>query len=235
MAAQSKLIGMIGGLSWESSAEYYRIVNETVRDRLGGLHSARCLMWSFDFAEIEALQHQGDWDAATAKMIEAARALERAGADFVVICSNTMHRMADAVQAAIGIELLHIADPAAEAVKRSGMSTVGLLGTAFTMEQEFYRGRLQTRHGLAVLIPSDEDRRIVHDIIYHELVQGVVKEASREAYRGVIARLVGQGAKAIILGCTEIMLLVRPEDSAVPLFDTTRLHAEAAVERSLAR
>eukprot|EP01037_Dinobryon_pediforme_P001856 gene1856-biopygen1084 len=190
-------------------------------------------MWSFDFAEIEALQHAGDWDGATARMIVAAQSLERGGADFVVICTNTMHRMADAVQAAIGIDLLHIADPTAEAIKRAGYSRVGLLGTAFTMEQEFYRGRLERRHGLSVLVPDQDDRRIVHDIIYRELVRGTVTETSRTAYREVIARLVERGAEAIILGCTEIMLLVRPQDSVVPLFDTTRIAAEAAVARSL--
>jgi aspartate racemase len=233
MASRPQVIGLLGGMSWESSAEYYRIINETVRDRLGGLHSARCLMWSFDFAEIEALQHVGDWDGATVRMIEAAQSLERGGADFVVICTNTMHKMADAVQAAIGIDLLHIADPTAEAIKRAGIGKVGLLGTAFTMEQEFYRGRLERRHGLSVLIPGPDDRRVVHDIIYRELVQGVVTAASREAYRGVIARLVADGAEAVILGCTEIMLLVKPEDCEVALFDTTALHAAAAVDRSL--
>ena len=234
MTSRPQVIGLLGGMSWESSAEYYRIINETVRDRLGALHSARCLMWSFDFAEIEALQHAGDWDGATARMIEAAQSLERGGADFVVICTNTMHKMADAVQAAIGIDLLHIADPTAEAIKRAGIGKVGLLGTAFTMEQDFYRGRLERRHGLTVLIPGPDDRRVVHEIIYRELVLGVVTAASREAYREVIARLVAHGAEAIILGCTEIMLLVRPEDSEVPLFDTTALHAAAAVDRSLA-
>ena len=234
MTSRPQVIGLLGGMSWESSAEYYRIVNETVRDRLGGLHSARCLMWSFDFAEIEALQHAGDWDGATAEMIEAALSLERGGADFVVICTNTMHKMADAIQAAIGIDVLHIADPTAEAIKREGFGKVGLLGTAFTMEQDFYRGRLESRHGLSVLIPCDSDRKIIHDVIYHELVQGVVNTSSRDAYRGVMARLVEAGAEAIILGCTEIMLLVQPEDSAVPLFDTTALHAAAAVDRSLA-
>ena len=234
MTSRPQVIGLLGGMSWESSTEYYRIINETVRDRLGGLHSARCLMWSFDFAEIEALQHAGDWDGATARMIDAAQSLEHGGADFVVICTNTMHRMADAVQAAIGIDLLHIADPTAEAIKRAGFSKVGLLGTAFTMEQDFYRKRLQTRHGLAVLTPGADDRKTVHDIIYQELVQGIVTTASRAAYRGVIARLVGEGAEAIILGCTEIMLLVKPEDCDVSLFDTTALHAVAAVDRSLA-
>lgn len=228
-----KVIGLIGGMSWESSAEYYRIVNERVRDRLGGLHSARCLMWSFDFAEIEALQHAGRWDDATALMIDAARRLERGGADFVVICTNTMHRMADQVQAAIGLPLLHIADPTAERIRAAGLRRVGLLGTAFTMEQDFYKGRLVRKHGLEVLVPDDADRATVHRVIYDELVQGRVEEASRQAYRGVIARLVERGAEAVILGCTEIMLLVGPEDSPVPLYDTTAIHAEAAVELAL--
>ncbi|MCI0756856.1 aspartate/glutamate racemase family protein [Teichococcus vastitatis] len=229
-----KVIGLLGGMSWESSAEYYRIINRLVRDRLGGLHSARCLMWSFDFAEVEALQHRGDWEGATALMIEAARRLERGGADFIVICTNTMHRMAEAVQAAIGIPILHIADPTAERIRAAGIGRIGLLGTAFTMEGEFYRGRLVDRHGLEVLVPEAADRATVHRIIYDELVQGRIEPASREEYRQVIARLVARGAGAVILGCTEIMLLVRPSDSAVPLFDTTLIHAEAAVEQALA-
>lgn len=229
-----KIIGLLGGMSWESSAEYYRIINQLVRERLGGLHSARCLMWSFDFAEVEALQHTGRWDDATALMIEATRRLERGGADVVVICTNTMHRMADAVQAAIGIPILHIADPTAERIQAAGLGRVGLLGTAFTMEQDFYKGRLVSRHGLEVLVPEEADRAAVHRIIYDELVQGRVEPASRAAYREIIARLVDRGAEAIILGCTEIMLLVKPEDSPVPLFDTTAIHAEAAVEYSLA-
>ena len=229
-----KIIGLIGGMSWESSAEYYRIVNELVRQRLGGLRSAKCLMWSFDFGEIEALQHAGRWDDATAEMIAAARRLERGGADFVLICTNTMHRMAEQVQAAIGLPLLHIADPTAERIKAAGLTRVGLLGTAFTMEQDFYKGRLCERHGLEVLVPEEEDRHTVHRVIYDELVQGRIEPASRQAYREVIARLVERGAQAVILGCTEIMLLVRPEDSAVPLYDTTAIHAEAAVEMAIA-
>jgi len=228
-----KIIGLLGGMSWESSAEYYRIVNERVRDRLGGLHSARVLMWSFDFADIEALQHRGDWDGATALMIEAAQRLERGGADVIVICTNTMHKMADAVQAAIGLPILHIADPTAARIKAAGLARVGLLGTAFTMEQDFYKGRLIDRHGLDVIVPDEADRAIVHRIIYEELVQGRVLDASRDAYRAIMARLIERGAEAIILGCTEIMLLVGPADSAVPLYDTTTLHAEAAVELAL--
>ena len=227
-------IGLIGGMSWESSAEYYRIINEDVRHRLGASHSARSLMWSMDFAEIERLQHAGDWAALTALMVAAARHLEAGGADFIVICTNTMHRMAEEVAAAVAIPLLHIVDPTAEAIGRAGLTRVGLLGTAFTMEQDFYKGRLATRFGLEVLTPDADDRRQVHDIIYRELVAGVVRDASRQVYRDVIACLVARGAEAIILGCTEIMLLVRPEDSAVPVFDTTELHARAAVERALA-
>lgn len=229
-----KIIGLIGGMSWESSTEYYRIINELVRERLGGLRSAQCLMWSFDFAEIEALQSAGRWDDATQEMIKAAQRLERGGADFVVICTNTMHRMADDVQAAINIPLLHIADPTAERMKKAGLSKVGLLGTAFTMEQDFYKGRLINKHGFDVLVPDDEDRKIVHQIIYDELVQGIVNENSRQAYREIIDRLVARGAQAIILGCTEIMLLIKQSDSPVPVYDTTAIHAEAAVEHSLA-
>ncbi len=229
-----KVIGLIGGMSWESSAEYYRIINVLVRERLGGLRSAKCLMWSFDFGEIEALQHAGRWDDATAQMIDAAQRLERGGADFVLICTNTMHRMADQVQAAIGLPLLHIADPTAERIKAAGVKKVGLLGTAFTMEQDFYKGRLIERHGLDVIIPEEDDRRVVHRIIYDELVQGRIEAASRQAYREVITRLVERGAEAIILGCTEIMLLVGPQDSSVPLYDTTAIHAEAAVDMAIA-
>ncbi len=230
---QQKVIGLIGGMSWESSSEYYRIINQAVREKLGGLRSARCLMWSFDFGEIEALQHAGRWDDAAALMIDAAQRLERGGADFFLICTNTMHRMADQVQAAVRIPLLHIADPTAERIKAQGITRVGLLGTAFTMEQDFYKGRLQDRFGLDVIVPDADDRAMVHRIIYDELVQGRVEAASREAYREIIARLVERGAGAVILGCTEIMLLVKPQDSNVPLFDTTGIHAEAAVERSL--
>ncbi|MEH3037325.1 MAG: aspartate/glutamate racemase family protein [Sphingomonas adhaesiva] len=228
-----KTIGLIGGMSWESSAEYYRLLNQGVRDRRGPTASARCLLWSFDFSEIERLQHDGDWDGLTARMVDAARRLEGAGADVLLICTNTMHRMAPAIEAAVAVPLLHIADPTAAAIKAAGLTTVGLLGTAFTMEQDFYRGRLTERHGLEVVIPEAADRATVHRIIYDELVAGIVSPTSRAAYRGVIARLVAAGAQAIILGCTEIMLLVRAEDSAVPLFDTTALHAQAAVIAAL--
>jgi aspartate racemase len=228
------VIGLIGGMSWESSAEYYRIINREVRSRLGGVHSARSLMWSVDFGEIERLQHHGDWDELTELMKDAAVRLERGGADFVLICTNTMHRMADAVAAAINIPLLHIADPTAQKIKSAGFSRVGLLGTNFTMEQDFYKGRLKDAFGLDVLVPEADDRRVVHDIIYKELVAGEVRPESRTAYREIIGRLIQRGVQAIILGCTEIMLLVSEEDSAVPLFDTTTIHAIAAVDRALA-
>jgi aspartate racemase len=228
-----KMIGMIGGMSWESSAEYYRLVNRDVRGRLGPTASARCLLWSFDFSEIERLQNAGDWDALTAMMIDAARKLEAGGAELLIICTNTMHLMADAVQAAVSVPLLHIADVAADRLHAAGVERAGLLGTAFTMEKDFYRDRLGARPGLSVVVPGAEDRAVAHRIIYDELVAGVVTEASRDAYRAIIARLVDAGAEAIILGCTEIMLLVQPEDSPVPLFDTTTLHAAAAVELAL--
>lgn len=228
-----KVMGLIGGMSWESSAQYYRIVNQEVRARLGGVHSAKSLMWSMDFGEIERLQHIGDWAALTEEMAAAARHLEAGGADFLLICTNTMHRMADQVSAAVAIPLLHIADPTAEKIKALGLSRVGLLGTAFTMEQEFYKGRLIERHGLDVIVPGDADRKIVHDIIYRELVVGRVEDASRDAYRQVIQRLVDRGAQAVIMGCTEIMLLISQADSPVPVFDTTELHALAAVDLAL--
>jgi aspartate racemase len=228
-----KIIGLIGGMSWESSAEYYRIINQTARTRLGGLHSAKCLMWSFDFGEIEALQHEGRWEEATDAMINAAQRLERGNADIILICTNTMHKMADQVQAAIGVPLLHIVDPTAERMKAAGLSKVGLIGTAFTMEQSFYKGRLAERYGFEVLVPDEEDRNMVHRVIYDELVQGRIEPLSRSAYRDVIGRLADRGAEAVILGCTEIMLLVKPEDSLVPLYDTTTIHAEAAVDMAI--
>ncbi len=230
---QQTTIGLIGGMSWESSAEYYRIINQETQRRLGGVHSARSLMWSVDFDEIKQLQHAGEWDKLTEAMTDAARRLERGGADFIVLCTNTMHRMADAIASSVDIPLLHIADPTAERIKAAGLQRVGLLGTAFTMEQDFYKGRLQDHHGLDVIVPDAEDRSVVHEIIYKELVLGRINPASRAAYREIIARLIDRGAQAIILGCTEIMLLVSGEDSAVPLFDTTTIHAQAAVERAL--
>ncbi|NJP66297.1 aspartate/glutamate racemase family protein [Streptomyces spiramenti] len=228
-----KVVGLIGGMSWESTAAYYRLLNELTRERLGGLHSSRCVLYSVDFAEIEQLQVQGRWDEAGSVLAEAARALERAGADLVLICTNTMHKVADQVQAAVDVPLLHLADATADAVRGTGMRTVGLLGTAFTMEQDFYRRRLEAG-GLTVLVPGAEDRALVHRVIYEELCVGVVRESSRDDYRRVIGRLAAAGAEGVVLGCTEIELLVRAEDSAVPLFPTTRLHAQAAVRAALA-
>lgn len=229
-----KTIGLIGGLSWESSIEYYRIINQETQKRLGGLHSAKCLMHSFDFAEIEALQEAGDWEAATARMIAAARSLEGAGADCIVICSNTMHRMADDVAAAVERPLIHIADATAEVILGDGLRTVGLLGTRYTMEQDFYKGRMTDRFGLRALIPDAAGRDIVHGIIYEELVLGLIKSESRALYQAVIGKLQEDGAEAVILGCTEIGLLIKPEDCPIPSYDTTYLHALAAVEWALA-
>ena len=229
-----KTIGILGGMSWESSIEYYRIINEEVNHRLGGVHSAKILMYSVDFAEIEALQHAGRWDEATAFMVDAAQRIERGGADFLVIATNTMHKMAEEVAAAIGIPLLHIADATAERIKAQGLRKVGLLGTRFTMEEDFYRGRLERKHGLTVLIPDKADRDEVHRVIYEELVMGRIVPASRQRYIAIMERLIDQGAEGIILGCTEIGLLVKDGDVPVPLFDTTRIHAEAAVDWALA-
>lgn len=228
-----KTIGLIGGMSWESSIEYYRLINEGVREKLGGLHSARSVMYSVDFAEIELFQRQGQWQEAAQTLIAAARGVEKGGADFIVICTNTMHKMADEVEIGVQIPLLHIADATAERVKARGLGKIGLLGTKFTMEENFYRGRLEQKHGLKVIVPGAKDREIVHRIIYGELVVGRIRPASKEQYQRVITGLAEQGAEGIILGCTEIGLLVKETDSRVPLFDTTRIHAEAAVEFAL--
>lgn len=228
-----KTIGLIGGMSWESSLLYYQIINQTVRERLGGLHSAQCLLWSFDFAEIEALQAAGDWDAATQCMIDAAQALERGGAHCLVICTNTMHRMAGAVQQAVDLPLLHIADATAQQIKTQGIETIALLGTRYTMEQDFYKGRLIDHFGLDVLIPDADGVETVHDIIYDELVVGVVRDESRQRYQAVIEKLAGRGAQGVILGCTEITMLIKPEHVSLPVFDTTYLHAVAAVDWAL--
>ena len=228
-----KRIGLIGGMSWESSAEYYRLVNEGVKEKLGGLHSADCVMVSVDFDEIEVLQRESRWAEAAERMVAAARALEAAGADFVLLCTNTMHKTADAIQSGISIPFIHIADPTAARIKMTGLDTVGLLGTRFTMEEDFYTGRLVEKHGLKVLLPPKNDREIVHRIIYEELVLGILREESRAQYVRIMEDLVRQGAQGIILGCTEIGLLVSQPDCAVPLFDTTRLHALAGVEAAL--
>lgn len=223
-----KVIGLLGGMSWESSAEYYRVVNERVRERLGGLHSAHCVLYSVDFAEIERMQVEGRWDDAAAILNDAAQALVRAGAEIIVLCTNTMHKVADRLD----VPLLHLADTTAAAVRRSGLRRVGLLGTAFTMVQDFYTGRL-TELGLDVLVPDADDRATVHRVIYDELVLGIVRDDSRRAYREVIARLVERGAEGVILGCTEIELLLTQADSPVPVFPTARLHAELAVDLAL--
>jgi aspartate racemase len=228
-----KTIGLIGGMSWESTIPYYRILNETVKQQLGGLHSARVVLYSVDFHDIERLQHAGDWEAAGLLLADAARALAAAGADCLVLCTNTMHKVAPAIEAAVAIPLLHIADPTAAQIQQAGWHTVGLIGTRFTMEQSFYRDRLQERHGLRVLVPEADARDTVHRVIYEELCLGRIEPASREAYRWVMAQLVEQGAQAIILGCTEISLLVGAADASVPLLDTTSIHARSAAEWAL--
>ncbi|HNV08020.1 MAG TPA: aspartate/glutamate racemase family protein [Dokdonella sp.] len=228
-----KTIGLIGGMSWESTVTYYRQINETIKDRLGGLHSAKLVLYSVDFDEIEQFQHSGNWEAAGAVLAGAARSLEAAGAGFIVLCTNTMHKVAASIEASVDIPLLHIADPTANEIKRAGHTTLGLLGTRFTMEQDFYRDRLSSRHNLRVITPAPIDREIIHRIIYEELCLGVVKSESRAEYRRIMAVLASQGAQAIILGCTEISLLVSQQDSPVPLFDTTAIHAMAAAEEAL--
>ena len=228
-----KTIGLIGGMSWESTVPYYRIINETVKQQIGGLHSAKLVLVSVNFHEIERMQRAGDWAAAREAMADAARRLQAAGADFIVLCTNTMHKVADAIERAVDIPLLHIADPTAAAIKAAGHSTVGLLGTRFTMEQAFYRDRLVSKHGLNVIVPDDADRAIVHRVIYEELCLGDIRDESRDEYRRIMANLVDRGAQAIILGCTEISLLVSASDATVPLFDTTRLHAEGAAKACL--
>jgi aspartate racemase len=229
-----KTIGMIGGMSWESSIEYYRIVNQTVREKLGALHSAKSIMVSVEFAEIEALQHQNRWDELAKIMIEAARSLERGGADFVIICTNTMHKLYDQVQNNIKIPMLNIADATAVKIKTEGIQKIALLGTRFTMEEDFYKGRLVDQYGLEVIIPSAVQMEIVHRVVYDELCAGIINPDSKQKYADIIQRLVAKGAEGVILGCTEIGLLVKQEDSPVPLFDTTEIHARAAVEYALA-
>jgi aspartate racemase len=228
-----KTIGLIGGMSWESSLEYYRIINEQVKNRLGALHSAKSLMYSVDFQEIEEVQHQGKWDEAAKSMIEAAQRLQKGGADFIVICSNTMHKVSEDVEKNMRVPLLHIADATAEKIKGAGFKKIGLLGTRFTMEEDFYKGRLIRRYGLEVIIPDKKDRRIVHNVIYKELCLGVMKPSSRDQFKEIIKNFVRNGAEGVILGCTEIPLLVKQEEVEVRLFDTTRIHAESAVEYAL--
>lgn len=229
-----KVIGLLGGMSWESSIVYERIMNEEVRRRRGGVHSADLLIRSYDFADVQALQSAGEWEQAGKLLADGARRLEAAGAEMLVLCTNTMHEVADAISAAVRIPFLHIADATAAAVKAAGLTRVGLLGTRYTMEHDFYRGRLQTAHGLSVLVPDEPDRILVHQIIYNELVQGVVQVESRIRFLDVIGRLRQRGAEGIVAGCTEIELLVKADDVDLPYFPTTRLHALAAVDMALA-
>ncbi len=229
-----KTIGLIGGMSWESSLEYYRLVNEETKRRLGPLHSARSLMLSVNFAEIEVLQQAGRWDEAGELLARAAQSLERGGADFILLCTNTMHLVARQIEAAVSITLVHIADPTAQAIQSRGFSRVGLLGTRFTMEKDFYKGRLEQKFGLQVSVPASPDREVIHTVIYKELVQGVIREESKHHYLEIIERLRQEGVEGIILGCTEIGLLVKQADTDIPLFDTTHLHAQAAVDLALA-
>jgi len=228
-----KTIGLLGGMSWESTVPYYQTINRCIAGKLGGLHSARLLLYSLDFEELERLQHADRWDAAGALLADAARVLEGGGADFLVLCTNTMHRVAPAIEAAVGIPLLHIVDPTARTILDAGHSRVGLLGTRFTMEQDFYRGRLEERFGLSVEVPGPASRKLVHEVIYAELCRGVVSPSSHEAFQVVVSELVAMGSEAVILGCTEIGLLLRAEDVPVPLFDTAQLHAEAAAAFAL--
>jgi aspartate racemase len=225
-----KTIGVIGGMSWESSAEYYRLLNRYAKARLGGHHNARSLMATVDFAEVEALQRAGDWDALGAQMAQAAQHLERGGADIVLLATNTMHRVCGAIEATIGVPFLHIADPTGRALRAAGVTRAGLLGTRYTMEQDFYVGRLRDVHGIEAIVPDDAGRADVHRIIYDELCHGKVAEESRRVYQRAIDDLKARGAQAVILGCTEITLLIGKEDSALPVFDTTALHAQAAVD-----
>jgi aspartate racemase len=228
-----KTIGLIGGMSWESSIEYYRIINETAKEKLGGLHSAKSLMVTVDFADIEKLQHEGRWDEAGQILVKCAQDLERGGADFIVLCTNTMHKLADQIIANVNIPFLHIADATAEKIVAAGIKRIGLLGTRFTMEHDFYKGRLIENFGLDVLIPNEADREIVHRVIYDELVQGKIVDISRNEYKRIMESLIEQGAEGIILGCTEIELLIKENDSNKPLFPTTKIHAIAAVEQAL--
>lgn len=229
-----KTIGLIGGMSWESTVTYYQLLNRMTRDRLGGLHSAQLLMWSFDFAEIEALQAAGDWDGATARMVDAARRLERGGAECLLICTNTMHKMAPEVSAAVEIPLLHIADATATAIKAAGSEKPLLLATRYTMEQDFYKGRLKDAHGIAAMVPGEAGRAAVHRIIYDELCRGEIRAASKADYLDIVAEAKQDGADGVIFGCTEVGLLIRPEDLDLPAFDTTELHARAALDFALA-
>mgnify|MGYP000633229612 CR=1 FL=1 len=224
-----KTIGLIGGMSWESSLEYYRLINEFIKEKLGKKHSAKCLMYSVDFAEIEEMQHRGKWDLLKDEMIKYAKNLKNGGADFIVICTNTMHKMADDIENGIDIPLIHIADAAADSIKKRKVGKVALLGTRFTMEKDFYKDRLKAK-GIEVIIPWDEEREIIHNTIYNELIDGLILEESKNKFKKIINNLYARGAEGIVLGCTEIPLLIKDEDSPIPVFNTTELHAKAAVE-----
>ncbi|MBL3645758.1 amino acid racemase [[Brevibacterium] frigoritolerans] len=227
-----KTIGLIGGMSWESSLEYYRIINEEVKAKLGGLHSAKCILYSVDFEEIERCQAEGDWESSGKLLGDAALSLEKAGAEMILICTNTMHKVIGYIEEKVSLPILHIADSTAKQIQKSKISTVGLLGTKYTMEQDFYKTRIET-NGIKVLIPTDEDRKVINKVIYEELCLGEIQQSSRDYYKKVIKGLVDDGAEGIILGCTEIGLLVKPEDSEVPLFDTAVIHAIEAVNMAL--
>jgi len=228
-----KTIGLLGGMSWESTVPYYRVINQTVNERLGGLHSAKVILYSVDFHEIEQLQHAGEWQETGRILAAAAQSLQAAGADFLVLCTNTMHKVSQQIESAVDIPLLHIADATAQEIRCAGIRVVGLLGTRFTMEQNFYRGRLQQEHGLRVLTPGERDREVIHRVIYEELCLGKVFDESRQEYVRVIKDLADQGAEGIILGCTEIAMLVGPQDAPVAMFDTTDIHARKAVDWAL--
>ncbi|PRX27993.1 aspartate racemase [Orenia metallireducens] len=228
-----RTIGLIGGMSWESSLEYYRIINKIVKERLGEPHSCKSIMYSVDFAEIDKLQHQGEWEVLTDRMVQIAKRLEKAGAELILICTNTMHKMAEDVQENIKVPLLHIADATAEEIKAKPMEKVGLLGTKFTMEQDFYKKRLKKRHGIDVIIPDEKEREFIHNVIFKELVSGVIKEESRDRFKEIIINLKNNGAEGVVLGCTEIPLLIREKDSSIPIFNTMLLHAKKAVELAL--
>jgi len=228
-----KTIGLLGGMTWHSTVEYYRLINSGIQARLGGSHSARCILYSVEFAEVERLQNEGGWDALAGFMVDAAKRVEQTGADFILICANTMHRMAASIESALSIPLLHIVDATAGEIRKQGLQKVGLLGTRYTMEQDFYRHRLERRHNLEVLIPGERERKEIHDVIYQELGRGIISETSRKLCQSIIHDLHNCGAEGVILGCTEIPLLIRPGDCSIPLFDTTALHAAAAVEWAL--
>jgi len=228
-----KTIGLLGGMSWESTVPYYRIINQTVKEKLGGLHSAKLFLYSCNFEEIAQLQRAGEWDAAAGQLARAAKSMRVAGADFLVVCTNTMHMVADKIESEADIPLLHIVEPTAEEIRRSGLKKVGLIATGFTMEKDFYKQRMRERHGIEAIVPNEADRAVVHKVIYEELCRGIVRDESRDAYRKIIRRLAEQGAEGIILGCTEISMLISQEDSPVPVFDTTALHARKAAEYAL--